>query len=95
MVTKSKFLFTSTIACLCASTFGQSVSTPTTPPASERQHLEKVTSCLSPPVLAKGEPLSCTPLTQRMAELHHSVACPRYVKLHWGRVVAYSAVPDD
>lgn len=65
-----RFLFASMLACLCASTFGQSVSTPTTPPASAQQHLEKVISCLPPPVLVKGEPPSCTTLTQRMTDLH-------------------------
>ncbi|MGA9245197.1 MAG: serine hydrolase [Silvibacterium sp.] len=69
-MTRSKFLFASTIAYLCASTFGQSVSTPTTPPASAQQHLEKVISCLPPPVLVTGQPPSCTHLTQRMTELH-------------------------
>jgi len=32
--------------------------------------MEKVVSCLPPPVVVKGEALACVSLTQRMAELH-------------------------
>lgn len=70
MVTRSEFLCASAIACFCVSTFGQSVASSKTQPASAQQHIERVISCLPPPVLVKGEPPSCTTLTERMTELH-------------------------
>lgn len=70
MVTRSEFLCASAIACFCVSTFGQSVDSSKTQPASAQQHIERVISCLPPPVLVKGEPPSCTTLTERMTELH-------------------------
>jgi CubicO group peptidase (beta-lactamase class C family) len=70
MVTRPEFLFASAIACLCASTLGQNVPSSKTQPASTQQHIEKVISCLPPPVLVKDEPHSCTTLTERMTELH-------------------------
>jgi CubicO group peptidase (beta-lactamase class C family) len=50
---------------------GASGSVAQTPVKREiQQHIEKVTSCLPPPVTVKGEPPACTTLEQRMAELH-------------------------
>lgn len=70
MVTRSEFLCASAIACFCVSTFGQGEASSKTQPASAQQHIERVISCLPPPVLVKGEPPSCTTLTERMTELH-------------------------
>jgi len=66
----SKFLIIASIACLCAPIISQTVSEPKPNSESARQHLEKVVSCLPPPVLIKGEDRSCTSLSQRMSELH-------------------------
>ena len=70
MMTPSRLLFATTIACLCVMSFGQTVSSPKPDSGSVQAHLEKVISCLPPPVIVKGDQPSCTALTQRMTELH-------------------------
>jgi CubicO group peptidase (beta-lactamase class C family) len=63
-------LLASTISCLCVVSFGQSVSSLKSGSVSVQEHLEKVISCLPPPVIVKGDQPSCVALTQRMNELH-------------------------
>jgi CubicO group peptidase (beta-lactamase class C family) len=65
-----RFLFVSLIACQAISSAGQSASSPKPDQASVQVHINKVTSCIPPPVIVKGDPPSCTALAQRMTELH-------------------------
>ena len=65
-----RFLFLSLIAFQSISSFGQSASSTKADPAGVQAHIGKIASCISPPVIVKGEPPSCTALAQRMAELH-------------------------
>ena len=84
----SKLLFASAIGCLCFSSFGQSVSSPKSDSASVQEHLEKVTSCLPPPVIVKGDEAPCAGLTQRMNDLHVSgvsVAVIHNGSIEWTR----------
>jgi CubicO group peptidase (beta-lactamase class C family) len=48
----------------------QSILTPVALPADVQQHVNKVQSCLSDPVVVKGDPSTCHSLANRMAELH-------------------------
>jgi CubicO group peptidase (beta-lactamase class C family) len=48
------------------------------------QQIESVESCLPPSVIVKGEPKSCTTLSQRMAELH--VAAVSIAVIHNGKI---------
>jgi len=72
MMVRSKLLLASTIGYLCASSFGQSISSPKSGSVTAQEHLEKVISCLPPPVIVKGDQPSCAALTQRMNDLHVS-----------------------
>lgn len=52
------------------------------------QRIEQVTSCLPPPVLIRDEPKTCTPLAQRMTELHIpgvSIAVVHNGRIEWAR----------
>ena len=82
------FLFASLIACQAISSIGQSASSPKPKQAIIQAHIEKITSCIAPPVIVKGEPPSCTALTQRMAQLHVpglSIAVIHNGAIEWAR----------
>ena len=52
------------------------------------QHILQIESCLPPPVVVKGEPVSCTPLLTRMQQLHVpgvSVAVVHNGVVEWAR----------
>lgn len=88
MMTRSKVLSALTIGCLCFSGFGQSMSSPKRESAGVQEHLEKVISCLPPPVIIKGDRPSCTGLTQRMTDLHVpgvSIAVIHNGSIEWAR----------
>lgn len=88
MITWSKLLFAFTIGCICVSSFGQSTSSPKPDSVSVQEHLEKVISCLPPPVIVKGDQPSCTALTQRMTDLHVpgvSIAVIHNGSIEWAR----------
>src|SRR6516225_2077368 len=88
MMTRSKLLFTSTISCLCLSSVGQSVSSPEGESLGVQEHLEKVISCLPPPVIVKGEKPTCAALIQRMTDLHVpavSIAVIHNGSIEWAR----------
>ena len=63
---------------------GQTTVAAATSQKEVEQHIESVESCLPPPVIVKGEPKSCTTLSQRMAELH--VAGVSVALIHNGRI---------
>jgi CubicO group peptidase (beta-lactamase class C family) len=87
-MTQSKLLFASMIGCLCVSGFGQSVSSPKGDSVGVQRHLEKVISCLPPPVIVKGDKPSCTALIQRMTDLHVpgvSIAVIHNGSIEWAR----------
>jgi CubicO group peptidase (beta-lactamase class C family) len=88
MMTRSKLSYSAMLTCLCVSAFGQSSSS--TKPDSDRaeERLQKVISCLPPPVIVNGEQPSCTTLTQRMTELHVpgvSIAVIHNGSIEWAR----------
>jgi len=88
MMTPSKLSLAAMLICLRISALGQSPSS--TKPDSERaeERLQKVISCLPPPVIVKGEQPSCTTLTQRMTELHVpgvSIAVIHNGSIEWTR----------
>lgn len=88
MIIRWRFLFVGLIASQTISSTGQSAFTPKPDQASVRAHIEKITSCMPPPVIVKGEPPTCTPLTQRMAELHVpglSIAVIHNGAIEWAR----------
>lgn len=88
MMTPSKLLFASLIACLGVTSFGQSVSSPRGDSVGAQEHLQKVISCLPPPVIIKGDKPSCTALSQRMSELHVpgvSIAVIHNGSIEWAR----------
>ena len=88
MTIRSKLLFASAIGCLCMSSFEQSVSSPQGDSVGVQEHLEKVISCLPPPVIVKGDTASCTALMQRMTDLHVpgvSIAVIHNGSLEWAR----------
>lgn len=88
MIIRWRFLSVSLIACQTISSTGQSTSPPKPDRASVQAHIEKITSCIPPPVIVKGEPPSCTALTQRMAELHVpglSIAVIHNGAIEWAR----------
>lgn len=87
-MTRSKLSSAATITCLCVSSFGQSTSSPKLDPGNVQDHLQKIISCLPPPVIVKGEQPSCTALTQRMTELHVpgvSIAVIHNGSIEWAR----------
>lgn len=88
MMTRSKLLFTSTISCLCLSSVGQSVPSPKGESLGVQEHLQKVISCLPPPVIVKGEKPSCAALIERMTDLHVpgvSIAVIHNGSIEWAR----------
>ena len=83
-----RFLFLSLVAFQSISSTGQSASSTKPGRAGVQAHIEKITSCISPPVIVKGEPSSCTALAQRMAELHVpglSIAVIHNGAIEWAR----------
>lgn len=75
MSTRSKFICA--IIWLVVLNFSQSLSSSdekmsgSKPDAASVQtHIDKVTSCIAPPVIAKGEQPDCKTLAQRMAFFH-------------------------
>jgi CubicO group peptidase (beta-lactamase class C family) len=88
MITWSKLLLASAIACSWVSSFGQSTSSGKTDSVSVQEHLERVISCLPPPVIVKNDQPSCTTLTQRMTDLHVpgvSIAVIHNGSIEWAR----------
>lgn len=88
MIIRWRFLFVSLIFCQTLASAVQTVSSPKPDKASVQAHIEKVTSCLPPPVIVKGEPPSCTSLAQRMGELHVpglSIAVIHNGAIEWAR----------
>lgn len=88
MRTRSKVLFASTIGCLCVSSFAQSLPWLPGDSVGQQEHLEKVISCLPPPVIVKGDTPSCTALQQRMTDLHVpgvSIAVIHNGSIEWAR----------
>lgn len=88
MMTRSKLSIAATIICHCVVGFGQSTSSSKPDSGNVQEHVEKVTSCLPPPVIVKWEKPSCTTLTQRMAELHVpgvSIAVIHNGSIEWAR----------
>ena len=67
--------------------------TSTSPSAEEVIH--KIESCLSPPIVVKGEPPVCTPLLTRMQQLHIpgvSIAVVHHGVVEWARGYGVASV---
>jgi len=78
----SRLIALSALVCL-------SGSAATTPPQTDAQRkLERVESCLLPPVVVKGDPPQCQTLAKRMADLHVpgvSIAVVHNGVIEWAR----------
>ena len=70
------------LACSVTRLHGQSAS------AERDQRIQKIETCLPPPVVVKGEPPACTPLLTRMQQLHVpgvSIAIVHNGVVEWAR----------
>jgi CubicO group peptidase (beta-lactamase class C family) len=80
--------------CLCFSIAAQSqrgsrgVPPAKAPTPAVQQHIERITSCIAPPVTVKDEPHPCTPLSELMSQMHIpgvSVAVIHNGSIEWAR----------
>jgi len=70
----------------------------TTAPYDIEQRIEAVESCLPPPVIVKGEPKACTPLSKRIVELHVpgvSIAVVHSGKIEWAKGYGVRQIGGD
>lgn len=75
-------------ALICFSVRLLAAQATSTPPTQVQQHIQKVTTCLRPLVLVKDDPQPCTPLAERMAQLHVpgvSIAVIHNGSIEWAR----------
>lgn len=73
---------------LCSSAPLLTAQSPATPSPDTQRLIDKITSCLPPPVIVKDDPLTCTPLLTRMQQLHIpgvSVAVVHHGVIEWAR----------
>jgi len=71
MLVSAKLVTGSLFLCLSeALMVAQTLPAPTMLPAETQQHVEKIKSCLTAPVVIKDDPHGCHTLAERMTELH-------------------------